>query len=194
MRILLVEDHPLFRDGFAAMLAHHRADWRLDAAGSAAAAMAALDDAHDLIIVDIHLPGTDGFETVRQLAARAPQTPRVMISGREDDAAPRRSRDCGASGFIAKAWEPERIVATLERVLAGGSGFDAARGGPATLTARQLEVLALLGEGHSNKAIERRLDIAPRTVRAHLTDIFAALDADGRLQATLRARELGLIA
>ena len=191
--MLLVEDHPLFRDGFGAMLGRHRPDWTLDTAGSADEALAVLADSHDLVIVDIHLPGSDGFDTVRALGARAPQTPRVMISGREDDAAPRRSRDCGACGFIAKAWEPARIVAVLDRVLAGDSGFDDEQPGGAPLTARQLEVLTLLAEGQSNKGIERRMNIAPRTVRAHLTEIFDALGADGRVNAILKARQRGLI-
>ena len=62
-----------------------------------------------------------------------------------------------------------------------------------TMTARQLEVLTLLADGHSNKAIERRMSIAPRTVRAHLTEIFRLLEVDGRMQAILKARQLGLL-
>ena len=83
----------------------------------------------------------------------------------------------------------------LETVLAGGVAFEAPGGGAAnTLTARQLEVLTLLADGSSNKVIERRMNIAPRTVRAHLTELFQVLEVDGRVQAILRARQLGLIA
>ena len=110
---------------------------------------------------------------------------RVMISGREDGAARLRSRDCGASGFISKAWSPERILDVLAIVLVGGVAFDSPPGGAAgeAITTRQLEVLTLLADGHSNKAIERRMSIAPRTVRAHLTEIFHLLEVEGRVQA-----------
>jgi DNA-binding NarL/FixJ family response regulator len=204
---LLVDDHPLFQDGFAAMLRHHRPDWApLISAVSAAQALEMLAGAPhpDLAIIDIQLPDMDGFTAARALAECAPLTSRVMISGREDGAArgprparrgPLRSRACGASGFISKAWAPERIVAMLEAVLAGGVAFDPPDAGTVAgaLTARQLEVLTLLADGHSNKAIERRMNIAPRTVRAHLTEIFHLLEVDGRLQAILKARELGLV-
>jgi DNA-binding NarL/FixJ family response regulator len=202
MKALLVEDHPLFRDGFAAMLSHHRPDWSLTTAGTAGEALEMLAEpqlgpsAPDLVIIDIQLPDLDGFEAARAIAARAPLTPRVMISGREDEAARLRSRDCGASGFISKAWASEQIIAMLEQVLAGGVAFALSDAGAVSggLTARQLEVLTLLAQGHSNKVIERRMDIAPRTVRAHLTEIFRLLEADGRVQAILKARLMGLIA
>ncbi|WP_293906248.1 response regulator transcription factor [Phenylobacterium sp.] len=169
VRALLVEDHPLFREGFTAMLARHRPHWTLESAGAAAEALEMLAAAgpRDLAIIDIQLPDIDGFE-----AARAPLMPRVMISGREDEAARLRSRDCGASGFLSKAWSPERMIAMVEQVLAGGVAFDLPDGptvAGATLTARQLEVLSLLAEGHSNKGIERRMNIAPRTVRASIS-------------------------
>jgi DNA-binding NarL/FixJ family response regulator len=192
---LLVDDHPLFRDGFASMLKHHRPAWTLRTANSAAEALAALADGHpDLAIIDILLPDVDGFDAARAIAERAPLVSRVMISGREDGAARLRSRDCGASGFISKAWPTERILEMLEEVLAGGVAFETAteEKGKA-ITSRQLEVLTLLADGHSNKAIERRMSIAPRTVRAHLTEIFHLLEVDGRVQAILKARQQGLI-
>lgn len=166
-------------------------------AGSAAEAvgLVAGGERPDLAIIDILLPDTDGFEAARVIGQCAPQVSRVIISGREDGAARLRSRDCGASGFISKAWSPERIVEALETVLEGGVAFDTPAGVGVVdgMTARQLEVLTLLADGHSNKVIERRMNIAPRTVRAHLTEIFHLLEADGRVQAILKARRLGLI-
>jgi DNA-binding NarL/FixJ family response regulator len=193
---LLVDDHPLFREGFAAMLRHHRPDWTLRSVNTAAEALAMLDeDRPDLAIIDIQLPDIDGFDAARAIGERAPLVSRVMISGREDGAARLRSRDCGASGFISKAWSPERIIEMLEQVLAGGAAFDTPVGAGAgeAITNRQLEVLTLLADGHSNKAIERHMNIAPRTVRAHLTEIFHLLEVEGRVQAILKARQLGLI-
>ena len=194
---LLVDDHPLFRDGFAAMLRRHRPTWELTTANSGAEAVSLLAGGArpDLAIIDIQLPDTDGFEAARVIGQIAPQVSRVIISGREDGAAQQRSRDCGASGFISKAWSPDRILEALETVLEGGVAFDTPAGAATgdSLTARQLEVLTLLADGHSNKAIERRMNIAPSTVRAHLTEIFRLLEADGRVQAILKARQLGLI-
>ncbi|HEY3949243.1 response regulator transcription factor [Phenylobacterium sp.] len=195
--LLLVDDHPLFRDGFAAMLRTHRPAWTLNMANTGAEALEALAGrpAPDLAIIDILLPDTDGFAAARAIGELAPLVSRVIISGREDGAARLRSRDCGASGFISKGWAPERILEMLETVLAGGVAFDTpqtAHAGEA-MTVRQLEVLSLLADGHSNKVIERRMNIAPRTVRAHLTEIFRLLEVDGRMQAILKARQLGLI-
>ncbi|MBS0332416.1 MAG: response regulator transcription factor [Proteobacteria bacterium] len=194
---LLVDDHPLFRDGFAAMMRSHRPDWALATASSAAEALAVLarGPAPDLAIIDILLPDADGFSAARAIGACAPLVSRVMISGREDSAARVRSRDCGASGFISKAWTPERILEMLETVLAGGVAFDTPQSAHAAqaMTARQLEVLSFLADGCSNKVIERKMNIAPRTVRAHLTEIFHLLEVDGRVQAILKARQLGLI-
>ena len=193
---LLVDDHPLFRDGFASMLKHHRPAWTLRTANSAAEALDALEGGHpDLAIIDILLPDVDGFDAARAIGERAPLVSRVMISGREDGAARLRSRDCGASGFISKAWSPERILEMLEEVLAGGVAFESAEevANGRAITSRQLEVLTLLADGHSNKGIERAMNIAPRTVRAHLTEIFHLLEVEGRVQAILKARQLGLI-
>jgi DNA-binding NarL/FixJ family response regulator len=194
---LLVDDHPLFREGFAAMLKHRRPDWELKTASCAAEAVGLLAGGArpDLAIIDIQLPDTDGFDAARVIGQIAPLVSRVMISGREDGAAKLRSRDCGASGFISKAWAPERILEMLEQVLAGGVAFETPTdvGAGQAITSRQLEVLTLLADGHSNKMIERRMNIAPRTVRAHLTELFHLLEADGRVQAILKARQLGLI-
>ncbi len=202
--LLLVDDHPLFHAGLASMLRTARPGYGLLSAHDAAQGleMVRADPRIDLVLVDIVLPGIDGFDALGEFGKACPQLPRVMISGREDAAARMRARHCGASGFISKAWAPERIAGVLDAVLDGGSGFDeqtpASRdaGGGAdasNLTPRQVEVLSLLAEGHSNKEIEYRLGIAERTVRAHMTEIFQALGAQTRVQAILQAQKLGLI-
>jgi len=104
--VLLVDDHPLFLDGFAAMLRHHRPAWTLQTATCGAEAVGRLagGERPDVAIIDIQLPDADGFDATRLIGQMAPQISRVIISGREDGAARLRSRDCGASGFISKAW------------------------------------------------------------------------------------------
>ncbi|MDB5670710.1 MAG: two component transcriptional regulator, LuxR family, partial [Alphaproteobacteria bacterium] len=105
--------------------------------------------------------------------------------------------NCGVRGFIAKTMPPEAIARSIDQVHAGGTSFDEVRASRTELpglTARQAEILELLAEGHGNKEIRHRLGIAERTVRAHLTELFQLLDAHSRMQALIRAREMGLIA
>lgn len=192
--ILLVDDHPLFRDGFAHMVRVMRPDWTLHFAESATQALAwQARMPLDLVIVDVGLPGDDGFELVKAIAARAPTLPQMLISGREDAAVRMRARMSGVRSFIAKTTPPEDIARTIDAVLAGLTRFEDVADIP-VLTARQTEILMLLAAGHGNKEIRHRLNIAERTVRAHLTDLFQLLGANSRMQALIRARELGLIA
>ena len=194
MRLLLIDDHPLFVDGFATMIAAARPGWRFAAAHSSAAGCAALADGVDLVLVDLELPDCDGFATIAAIAGIDPLLPRIVISGRADAAARMRARAAGASGFIVKSLPPADMIGVIDTVVAGGCGFGGATDAPMpVLSPRQLDVLALLAEGHANKEIRYRLDIAERTVRAHLTDLFAALGVSTRVNAILRAREIGLI-
>jgi DNA-binding NarL/FixJ family response regulator len=195
--ILIVDDHPLFSDGFAHMARSLRPAWVLRSAASAAAALeAARAGRPDLAIVDVGLPGDDGFALLKTIAANWPGLPVILISGRDDAAVRVRARASGARGFIAKTTTPQAIVDMVDAVLNGGEAFSACEksGAMPVLTTRQAEVLALLAEGHANKEIRYRLGIAERTVRAHLTELFGLLGANSRMQAVIRGRELGLIA
>ena len=198
--ILIVDDHPLFSDGFAQMARVLRPGWTLHAANTARQALGILrcispDKAVELVIIDVGLPDEDGFVLLKTITAEWPRLPGMLISGRDDAAVRVRARAAGAAGFIAKTETPEAIVAMIDIVLSGGTAF--CDGGPANglpiLTPRQAEVLALLAEGHANKEIRHRLGIAERTVRAHLTELFLLLGAHSRMQAVIRGRELGLI-
>lgn len=194
--ILLIDDHPLFCDGFVTSCRALRPDHRVTTADTARQAGLILGGAHDLncILIDIMLPDADGFDTLQQLAQLDPLTPRVMISGRDDRAARVRAQYLGASGFLSKSASPASVMAALDTVLAGGIHFDDLDGkADEDLTPRQLEVLDLLASGCANKEIETRLNLAERTVRAHLTEIFRALGVQGRARAVMEARRRGLI-
>lgn len=193
--ILLVDDHPLFRDGFAHMVRALRPNWRLSFADRAARAVAEIDALRpELAILDIGLPDEDGFALLAALAARVPDLPQVLLSGRNDIAVRTRARACGARGFIAKTMAPALMIEMLENVLAGGRAFEVENASQVPqLSLRQAEVLSLLAEGHGNKEMRYRLGIAERTVRAHMTDLFQMLGAHSRTQAIIRAREFGLI-
>ncbi|HMI19869.1 MAG TPA: response regulator transcription factor [Sphingomonas sp.] len=193
--LLLVEDHPLFCEGFALMAQALAPDWAVRSVDCADAACATLaEQGADVVIVDAGLPGRDGFTLMEELAAIYPHIPLMLISAREDAAARMRAQACGAAGFIGKREPSEAMIARIAAVLGGGTAFDDAGEGVPNLTGRQLEVLELLALGHGNKEIRHRLGIAERTVRAHLTELFVTLGAQTRVQAILRARELGLIA
>ena len=194
MNILVVDDHPLFRDGFGHMVRALRPQWAVQFSDNAEAALAACAQTMaSLVVIDVGLPGDDGFVLLQKIADISPSTPQLLMSGRDDSAVRMRARAIGARGFIAKTNAPEAIIDAIDIVLAGGSVFDHPAGELPSLTPRQIEVLMLLAEGHGNKEIRHRLNIAERTVRAHLTEIFQMLGAHSRMQALLRARELGLI-
>ncbi len=201
--LLLVDDHPLYHAGLSSVLRTLKPDYHLLSASDCAAGLVALrtNPDIDLVLVDIVLPGADGYEAVAEYGRTFPHVPRVLISGREDKATFVRASRSGASGFVSKAWPVERFVALIERVLAGGTGFEEAghahvNGGPGrkqNLTLRQIEVLCLLSQGKSNKEIAHALDIAERTVRAHLTELFHALSVGTRMNAVLKAQQLGIV-
>ncbi|TXI10980.1 MAG: response regulator transcription factor [Rhizobium sp.] len=206
--ILLVDDHPLYHAGLTSVLKNLKPAFTLLGAADAQAGLAMMQQHPriDLVLIDIVLPGMDGFEAVSVYGAAFPFIPRVLISGREDMATATRASNCGASGFISKSWSVERMVQLIERVLWGGSGFEPVNPksaqlsqnsgngeGRQHLTLRQIEVLSLLAEGKSNKEIARDLDIADRTVRAHLTELFQVLGVRSRTQALLHAQNLGLV-
>lgn len=200
--LLLVDDHPLYHAGLASVLHALRPHYRLLSASDGAAGFKALGEHPeiDLVLIDIVLPGADGFEAVSEYGKTFPHIPRVLISGRDDKATQIRASRCGASGFVSKAWAVEQLVGMIERVLDGGTGFEnghahtSGNGGrKEDLTLRQIEVLCLLSEGKSNKEIAHALRIAERTVRAHLTELFHALDVTTRMNAVLRAQQLGIV-
>lgn len=149
--------------------------------------------AFNCVLIDVMLPDADGVSAMQELAQIDALMPRIIVSGRDDRAIRLRARNAGASGFISKAASPEVIMEAIDRVLAGDSVFDAEQPEEDGLRPRQLEVLELLAEGCANKDIEKRLNLAGRTVRAHLTTIFKVLGVQGRARAVLEARRLGLI-
>ena len=201
-RILIVDDHPLYREGMSGALRAHLGEVEVLGAGSAEEGLQVLG-AHpdiDLVLIDVRLPGADGFSALAAYAARFPTVSRMLISGVDDPALVRRAFDAGASGFIPKSLSVSAMLAAIRGVLAGGVYVpqDAPAPPPAVrsieeLTLRQLEALRLLGEGYTNKEIATALDITERTARAHVAAILEALEAENRTQAVLAAQRLGYL-
>jgi len=196
MKLLLIDDHPLFSVGFAHALSQAGAgvDVLTAATLSEGLAHAAARPDLDIVLIDYRLGDTDGLAALRHFGERFPLVARVLISGHEDPALAQRARAAGASGFLGKSASIAALVAGLQRVAHGDVVFDdAAMPIKAGATARQLEVLTLVALGHPNKRIALELGIAERTVKLHVTALLEALGARNRTHLLVRAREQGLL-
>jgi len=215
MKVLLVDDHALIRDALRGVL--RELDGEVDVLESASYqhAMDAVRQHDDLMLVllDVQLPDRDGFEMLAELRQRYPAISVVMLSaftGRDNVT---RALDAGALGFIPKTASRELLLSALRLILAGGiyippdilsaAPLPAATPGPAAsggrrqtpadfgLTERQVEVLALMMQGKSNKLICRALDLAEPTVKNHVSAILKALEVTNRTEAVLAVAALG---
>ncbi|MFO1317911.1 MAG: response regulator transcription factor [Burkholderiales bacterium] len=207
--IALADDHPIVRAALKAALASLGPDVRFVEAADAASALelVASEPAIDLLLMDLHMPGAEGTATVRAIRERVPQLPVAVVSADEDPAAVAELLHMGVCGFIPKSDSASVIVSAVRLILAGGTyvpprlvhgeARDAGDGGngngtPAgerlALTARQRDVLRLLGEGKSNKVIARELGITEGTVKVHLLAVFRALNVRNRTAAVVAAQ------
>lgn len=207
MKLLIVDDHPLFCDGLVAYLQHASPNCLVLQAHDRVEGLDALERNPDLdvAIVDLALPGTSGIDIIREFVERRPSLPVVVLSSSEDPSHVRLAFTSGARGYVPKSGSRQTVLAALELVLSGHCyvpEFMIWMGAPASgdstrgtvrLTDRQLEVLQLLATGLSNKDIGHVLDVAEKTVKAHVTEVFRALGAVNRTQATTVARQRGLI-
>ena len=208
--LLIVDDHPVVREGLSALLAQMKAYPRIVAASNTAEALRVLEGAGDFsaVLLDLAMPGLDGFAAIEAIVASRPELPVIVISASEDLAHVRRALRTGARGYIPKSTPPKAIVEAVQFVLAGNIYappsvfFDepdaaakpviASNSKDATLTPRQIEVLQFVCDGRSNQEIADALDLSYKTVKAHVTTIFRTLDVVNRTQAANAARRLGL--
>lgn len=196
-RLLLVDDHPIYRQGLVAALERGLPCLRCEGVGTAADAMAALERPvqPDVVLIDIALPDRDGLALAQAVRARWPTLVCVLVSGHDDARHIERAVALGCMGFLPKALEPEALVAQLARVLGGDTSFPAQRHGPAPIafTERQTAVLERVARGLTSRVIAIELGIAERTVKDHLAVIYARLAASTRAEAVARAAELGVL-
>lgn len=200
-RILIVDDHPLYREGMVSALRAHLADIDIHGEGSAEDGLRYLERQPDidLVLIDLRLPGMDGFGALALYAERFPAVARAVVSALDDESLMRRAYDAGAAAYIPKSMTVPEVAAAIQQVLAGGMFVPDARRPPAApgsapaLTLRQIEALRLLGEGRTNKEIATALEITERTARAHVAAILHALGAENRTQAVVAAQRLGYL-
>ena len=215
MRFLVADDHELVRKGLMAALHELEQEADITDVKDAGQTLDAVRNggSFDLILLDLFMPGADGFELLREICNTQPDTPTVVLSASEEPLHMRKALDLGAAGYIPKSAGMEVMLSALRLVLAGGiyvppdllrkptAGEEntsvaeaAAELSPDGLTSRQQEVLRLLGEGKSNKEIARVLDLSENTVKIHVAAVLKALGVNNRTKAAVVARELGMAA
>lgn len=205
LRVVLVDDHPMFREGLRFTLGREEG---VEVVGEGATGTDAvrlvteLDP--DVVVMDLAMPVLGGLAATRQLAELGVRARVLVLTMSEDDESVFAALRAGAGGYLVKGADPEQVVSAV-RAVAGGHAvfgphlagrmlgfFGGQRGTPALpdgLSAREREVLTLLAEGLSNAEIGRALFISPITVRNHVSSIFAKLQVTNRRQAMLRARD-----
>jgi len=214
MKILVVDDHLLIREALRGVLKELRPDAVVLEASNGSQGMQLMTDQADinLVLLDLNLPDRDGFSMLAELRERYLATSVVVLSGQQDRGSVVKALALGALGFIPKSAQREVMLAALELVFAGGiyippeilsrqepiaappqPSAEASRTLPKELglTERQLEVLALIMRGKSNKAISRVLDVAEPTVKNHITAILKVLKVTNRTEAVISVLRSG---
>lgn len=202
MKIIIADDHTLFRDGLRLILKALDQDITLLEADNYDRASALLTEHKDadLALIDLSMPAREPFVGLGELLAISPTTPIVVLSGNEDVRDIRRVLNAGAMGFIPKRENADVMLSALRLVLSGGiyvppilMTAPTTSGSNPMLTPRQLDVLFCMNEGRSNKDIGRELGLSEATVKAHITAIFRCLDVGTRAQALKAAEHLGVL-
>jgi len=207
--ILVADDHPLFREALRHALGRAVPGATVVEADTVAALLEAADchpDA-DLLLLDLNMPGAQGFSALVQMRAHYPSLPVVIISANEDPAVIRRSIAHGAAGFVPKSSTVEEMVEALQAVIDGdvwvpasvdvdSPALEDAEADVATrlgsLTPQQFRVLTMLSSGLLNKQIAYELGVSEATIKAHMTAIMQKLGATNRTQAVVLSQRLSL--
>lgn len=209
MRILIADDHPLFRAALRQAVEVSFTDADIQEADSLAALERLGEDQvpFDLILLDLHMPGTHGFSGLIYLRELYRQVPLVVISANEEVGVIQRALRFGADGFIPKSASVEAMTAALGKIIAGErwvpeqarrpippnlDDFSAMRERITSLTPQQFRVMGMLMEGLQNKVIAYQLDVSEATVKAHMTAIFRKLGVRNRTQAVLALKDLAI--
>ncbi len=214
MKILIVDDHSLVREGLQAILSRSDLSAQFLEAWDATSVWDHITKNADLdfVLLDIQLPDCSGLELLTRIVGHRPELPVVMLSADHDSQTVTHALNLGASGFLPKTSVSEVLVSAIRLVLAGGiyvppeallkstmrPAFASAQStAPVTIeslrfTARQVEVFRLLLQGMSNKQICRKIDLAEATVKIHVRGILRAINVSSRAEAIAKAAQLGL--
>ena len=215
MRVLLVDDHTLVRKGMAEVLRGCVSPVEVSEASNADEAVEILKmTPHDVALVDIRMPLRDGIELLREIRSSWPELPVIMLTGYDNGEYVKMALSEGAAGYLLKDATPEDLAQAIQVALSGSGNvlsprairnlFEGANAeeeaekresspiAGAGLTRRELDVLALLSGGFSNREISRRLFLSEKTIKAHLAAVFRKLGVTNRTQAAMAAVAMGL--
>src|SRR5277367_3677783 len=212
MKLLVVDDHPVLREGLATLLRQIGPDTDVFEAGDAAEALTLVAKHADLdvVVLDIVMPGLDGLRAIAEFGRARPELPVIVLSSSEDAQTVRQALAQGALGYVPKSASRHTLLSAIRLVLSGELYVPAlilnetpsprttpvrkeVSADAAALTERQIEVLRLIGEGRTNLTIALELGLSEKTVKGHVAAIFRAMNVLNRTQAAAVARESGLI-
>ena len=214
IRILIADDHALFREGLRALFSALPDIEVVGDAADGAIAVTQVDSLQpDVVLMDINMPGVNGIEATRRILSTHPKLGIIMVTMLEDDASVFSAMRAGARGYVLKGAHHDEILQAIRAVAAGQAVFGPAiaarmmnffqglngalpKGSPGIvfpeLTEREREVLTLIAQGISNKEIAEKLVLSMKTVSNHITNIFSKLQVADRAQAIIRARDAGM--
>jgi len=210
IRILIADDHTLFRDGMRALFGSIAGTEIVGEASTGQEAVSlALDQQPDIVLMDIQMPGINGIEATRQIVQTSPHIGVIVVTMLEEDDSVFAAMRAGARGYVLKGADQDEMLRVIRAVGRGEALFGSAVAqrlmeffaAPRPearlpvfpeLTDREREVLTLIAQGYNNTEIARKLSISPKTVRNHASNIFSKLQVVDRAQAIIRAREAGL--
>jgi DNA-binding NarL/FixJ family response regulator len=212
-RVLLVDDHDLFRTGLVSLLAEHGVQVAGEAATGEAAVRLVRELAPDVVVMDLNMPGISGVEATRQIVTFAPRTRVVVLTISVDGTDVVDAVMAGACGYLLKDSTVEQLMAGIRAAAAGESlispqiaakvlqmlrsqsvaSTNAAEAVRAELSERELEVLKLIAIGKDNAEIAQELFISPKTVKNHISNILMKLQIENRIQAAVYAVRTGLV-
>jgi two-component system nitrate/nitrite response regulator NarL len=211
MKLLIVDDHAILREGLVALLRQFEQGADVLQASDAAEGLRLAEAHPDLnaVFLDLNMPDQSGMELIPVFAKRCPQVPVIVLSSSEDPRDVSLALKSGAFGYVPKSASPRNILSALRLVLSGevyvpplmlelarplaGEAGQAISESSGRLTERQTEVLRQLCRGLSNKEISRALDLSEKTTKSHITAIFKALGVVNRTQAASAARRAGIV-
>jgi RNA polymerase sigma factor (sigma-70 family) len=210
IRVLIADDHPLFRDGLRAMLVAAAETELVGEATTGDEAIAqAADQQPDVLLMDLQMPGTNGIEATRLIRQTSPHIAILVVTMFSDDDSVFAALRAGAQGYVLKGADRAELLRAITAVSRGEAIFSPAIAQHlmrhfATLSAermpnvfpeltdRERVILELIAQGRSNSEIAHRLVLSPKTVRNHISNILSKLQVTDRAQAIIRAREAGL--
>jgi DNA-binding NarL/FixJ family response regulator len=212
LRVLLVDDHDLFRSGLVNLLSEHGLHVVGEAENGDVALRLVRELAPDVVIMDLNMPGPSGVDVIRQMTSIAPLTRVVVLTISADDSDVINAVMGGACGYLLKDSSVDQLIAGIHSAAAGESlispqiaakmlqilraqrsSVDAAETIRAELSEREIEVLKLIASGNDNAEIARALFISPKTVKNHISNILMKLQMENRIQAAVHAVRSGIV-